>query len=147
MRKGKYLQRPKIFKKGHKCFDHNDFCILQSIADHTTPRVSVCLCFCVCFVIQKPRFFIAYSPASDSRFTESWELIYNRTITNDHAVIPFFSLFFLQQVSAADPDEGAAGDVKYSIIRSDIENHFRLDANSGILYPGLSLLGLNGECA
>lgn len=53
--------------------------------------------------------------------------------------------FYLQQVSATDPDEGAAGDVKYSIIGSDIENTFRLDANSGILYPGASLLGLNGE--
>lgn len=50
-----------------------------------------------------------------------------------------------EQVLATDPDEGPAGDVKYSIIGSDIENTFRLDANSGILYPYASLLGLDGE--
>uniref|UniRef100_A0A8D8JF25 Cadherin-87A n=1 Tax=Culex pipiens TaxID=7175 RepID=A0A8D8JF25_CULPI len=68
--------------------------------------------------------------------------IYHATVAENAALNPPAAIL---QVSAADPDEGAAGDVKYSIIRSDIENHFRLDANSGILYPGLSLLGLNGR--
>ncbi|XP_055623372.1 cadherin-87A [Toxorhynchites rutilus septentrionalis] len=68
--------------------------------------------------------------------------IYHATVAENAALNPPAAIL---QVSAVDPDEGAAGDVKYSIIGSDIENTFRLDANSGILYPGVSLLGLNGQ--
>ncbi|XP_055585161.1 cadherin-87A [Uranotaenia lowii] len=68
--------------------------------------------------------------------------IYHATVAENAALNPPAAIL---QVSASDPDEGPAGDVKYSIVRSDIENTFRLDANSGILYPGVSLLGLNGQ--
>lgn len=66
----------------------------------------------------------------------SWNLIPNAL---------YRERFSSTQVLATDPDEGPAGDVKYSIIGTDIENTFRLDANSGILYPYASLLGLDGE--
>ncbi|XP_058466683.1 cadherin-87A isoform X2 [Malaya genurostris] len=68
--------------------------------------------------------------------------IYHASVAENAALKPPAAIL---QVSATDPDEGAAGDVKYSIISSNIENTFRLDANSGILYPGVSLLGLNGQ--
>lgn len=68
--------------------------------------------------------------------------IYHATVAENAALNPPAAIL---QVLATDPDEGAAGDVKYSIIGSDIENTFRLDANSGILYPYASLLGLDGN--
>lgn len=46
---------------------------------------------------------------------------------------------------ATDPDEGAAGDVKYAILSDNVGGIFRLDANSGILYPGASLIGKSGK--
>uniref|UniRef100_A0A182NLH4 Cadherin domain-containing protein n=1 Tax=Anopheles dirus TaxID=7168 RepID=A0A182NLH4_9DIPT len=49
------------------------------------------------------------------------------------------------QVMATDPDEGAAGDVKYAILSDNVGGIFRLDANSGILYPGASLIGKSGQ--
>ncbi|XP_053682239.1 cadherin-87A [Sabethes cyaneus] len=68
--------------------------------------------------------------------------IYHATVAENAALNPPAAIL---QVSATDPDEGASGDVKYRILRSDIQDTFRLDANSGILYPGVSLLGLNGQ--
>ena len=49
------------------------------------------------------------------------------------------------QVSAFDPDEDDFGVVKYSIVAGNTDYTFRLDPDSGILYPGKSLLGQNGE--
>ncbi|XP_055524329.1 cadherin-87A [Wyeomyia smithii] len=68
--------------------------------------------------------------------------IYHATVAENAALKPPAAIL---QVSATDPDEGPSGDVKYSITQSDIRDTFRLDANSGILYPGVSLLGLNGQ--
>lgn len=47
------------------------------------------------------------------------------------------------QVNAMDADDGAFGEVKYSIISND-NNLFQLDPNSGILYPSKSLKGMEG---
>jgi hypothetical protein len=49
------------------------------------------------------------------------------------------------QVQADDKDEEEAGTVKYSIISGNIDNSFNLDANSGILYPAKSLMGMKGQ--
>lgn len=42
-------------------------------------------------------------------------------------------------------DEGDAGNVKYLILSGNTDNTFKLDTNSGILYPGVSLLGRTGK--
>lgn len=49
------------------------------------------------------------------------------------------------QVSADDHDEDEAGLVKYFILSGNIDNTFKLDPNSGILYPGKSLVGRTGK--
>lgn len=49
------------------------------------------------------------------------------------------------QVQADDKDEEESGTVKYSILSGNIDNSFNLDANSGILYPAKSLMGLKGQ--
>lgn len=49
------------------------------------------------------------------------------------------------QVQADDRDENEAGTVKYSILSGNDDNSFMLDANSGILYPATSLMGMKGQ--
>lgn len=48
------------------------------------------------------------------------------------------------QVYAHDADDGAYGEVKYSILSND-NTLFQLDPNSGILYPSKSLKGMEGK--
>lgn len=59
-----------------------------------------------------------------------------RGLTND-----FFSHL---QLHATDKDDGSYGEIKY-FIKSDKDELFTLDPNSGILYPKRSLNGLKGE--
>lgn len=49
------------------------------------------------------------------------------------------------QVLADDRDESEAGTVKYTILSGNPDNSFKLDANSGILYPAAKLLGRKGN--
>jgi len=49
------------------------------------------------------------------------------------------------QVQADDKDEDEAGTVTYTILSSNDDNSFMLDANSGILYPATSLMGRKGQ--
>lgn len=49
------------------------------------------------------------------------------------------------QVQADDKDEDEAGTVKYTILSGNFDNSFKLDANSGILYPATSLMGRKGQ--
>lgn len=49
------------------------------------------------------------------------------------------------QVQADDRDENEAGTVKYSILSGNDDNLFILNANSGILYPVTSLMGMKGQ--
>lgn len=49
------------------------------------------------------------------------------------------------QVQADDKDEDEAGTVKYTIVSGNSDNSFKLDANSGILYPATSLMGHKGQ--
>lgn len=49
------------------------------------------------------------------------------------------------QVQADDKDEDEAGSVKYSILSGNFDNSFKLDANSGILYPATTLMGRKGQ--
>lgn len=53
-----------------------------------------------------------------------------------------FAFFF--QLHATDKDDGSFGEIKY-FIKSDKDDLFTLDANSGILYPKRSLSGLKGK--
>lgn len=48
--------------------------------------------------------------------------------------------FFICQVRAVDPDEGANGEVWYKIIGGNNNNSFALNPETGILYPAVSLL-------
>uniref|UniRef100_A0A182QKL0 Cadherin domain-containing protein n=1 Tax=Anopheles farauti TaxID=69004 RepID=A0A182QKL0_9DIPT len=68
--------------------------------------------------------------------------IYHATVAENAALHPPAAIL---QVMATDPDEGAAGDVKYAILSDNVGGIFRLDANSGILYPGASLIGKSGQ--
>ncbi|XP_058058428.1 cadherin-87A [Anopheles bellator] len=68
--------------------------------------------------------------------------IYIASVAENAALHPPAAIL---QVSASDPDEGAAGDVKYAILSDNVGGIFRLDANSGILYPGASLIGKSGQ--
>lgn len=49
------------------------------------------------------------------------------------------------QVQADDKDEDEAGTIKYTIVSGNFDNSFKLDANSGILYPATSLMGHKGQ--
>ncbi|ETN58359.1 hypothetical protein AND_010057 [Anopheles darlingi] len=73
---------------------------------------------------------------------EFLQRIYHATVAENAALHPPAAIL---QVSATDPDEGAAGDVKYAILTDNVGGIFRLDANSGILYPGASLIGKSGK--
>uniref|UniRef100_A0A182Y7D4 Cadherin domain-containing protein n=1 Tax=Anopheles stephensi TaxID=30069 RepID=A0A182Y7D4_ANOST len=68
--------------------------------------------------------------------------IYHATVAENAALHPPAAIL---QVTATDPDEGPAGDVKYAILSDNVGGIFRLDANSGILYPGASLIGKSGQ--
>lgn len=48
------------------------------------------------------------------------------------------------QVSAIDADDGANGEVKYTIVSKD-NTLFQLDPTTGILYAGTSLKGMGGK--
>lgn len=48
------------------------------------------------------------------------------------------------QVNANDADDGAFGEIKYTLL-SDDNTLFQLDPNSGILYPSKSLKGMEGQ--
>lgn len=50
----------------------------------------------------------------------------------------------LLQVHAIDRDEGLFGEVRYSIRAGNEQNLFRLDEESGILYPAQNLTGHKG---
>lgn len=67
--------------------------------------------------------------------------IYYANVAENAALHPPATIL---QVSAEDLDEDEAGSVKYSILSGNIDNAFKLDANSGILYPGISLVGRAG---
>lgn len=49
------------------------------------------------------------------------------------------------QVQADDKDEDEAGTVNFSILSGNFDDSFKLDANSGILYPATSLMGRKGQ--
>ncbi|XP_055710433.1 cadherin-87A isoform X2 [Phlebotomus papatasi] len=49
------------------------------------------------------------------------------------------------QVTATDPDEGDAGTVKYFILSGNDAGMFRLDPNTGILYPAIELSHKKGH--
>lgn len=51
---------------------------------------------------------------------------------------------FIQQVHAHDADDGNFGKIKY-YMTSDHSDIFRLDPDSGILYPRQSLKGMRGK--
>ncbi|XP_036327722.1 cadherin-87A [Rhagoletis pomonella] len=53
----------------------------------------------------------------------------------------------LQQVKALDADEGLFGDVRYFITAGNDQGLFRLDAQTGIVYPAQSLHGKKGQYA
>ncbi|XP_052863844.1 cadherin-87A [Anopheles cruzii] len=76
---------------------------------------------------------------NEPRFSQQ---IYIASVAENAALHPPAAIL---QVSASDPDEGPAGDVKYAILSDNVGGIFRLDANSGILYPGASLIGKSGQ--
>lgn len=47
----------------------------------------------------------------------------------------------MNQVRAVDNDEGVNGEVWYKIIKGNKNGSFALNPETGILYPGVSLLG------
>ena len=49
------------------------------------------------------------------------------------------------QVQADDKDEDEAGTVKYSIVSGNFDSSFKLDPNTGILFPATSLMGRKGQ--
>ncbi|XP_062126234.1 cadherin-87A [Drosophila sulfurigaster albostrigata] len=72
-------------------------------------------------------------------FTRS---IYNSTVSENAAFQPPAALL---QVQATDLDEGLYGDVRYIIIAGNEMALFKLDAQSGIIYPAQNLSGKHGN--
>ncbi|XP_061400398.1 cadherin-87A [Musca vetustissima] len=66
---------------------------------------------------------------------------YTSTVAENAALNPPAAVL---QVKAFDLDEGIFGDVRYVIIAGNEEGLFRLDAQTGILYPAQSLNGKKG---
>uniref|UniRef100_A0A1I8MKU3 Cadherin domain-containing protein n=1 Tax=Musca domestica TaxID=7370 RepID=A0A1I8MKU3_MUSDO len=66
---------------------------------------------------------------------------YTSTVAENAALNPPAAVL---QVKAFDLDEGIFGDVRYVIIAGNEEGLFRLDAQTGILYPARSLNGQKG---
>ncbi|TDG52178.1 hypothetical protein AWZ03_001459 [Drosophila navojoa] len=71
-------------------------------------------------------------------FTRS---VYNSTVSENAAYQPPAALL---QVQAIDLDEGLYGDVRYIITAGNEMALFKLDAQSGIIYPAQSLAGKHG---
>ncbi|XP_043864280.1 cadherin-87A [Drosophila mojavensis] len=71
-------------------------------------------------------------------FTRS---VYNSTVSENAAYQPPAALL---QVQAIDLDEGLYGDVRYIITAGNELALFKLDAQSGIIYPAQSLAGKHG---
>ena len=49
------------------------------------------------------------------------------------------------QVVAVDADEGANADLHYTIVEGNERRKFFIDAQSGVIYPNTSFVGLTGE--
>ncbi|XP_039957046.1 cadherin-87A [Bactrocera tryoni] len=69
---------------------------------------------------------------------------YTTTLAENAAVSPPAALL---QVKALDADEGIFGDVRYFIADGNEQGLFRLDAQTGIIYPAQSLSGKKGVYA
>lgn len=67
---------------------------------------------------------------------------YSSTVAENAAINPPAVLL---QVKALDADDGIFGEVRYFIIEGNEENLFKLDSNTGILYPAQSLKGKKGK--
>ncbi|XP_001989490.2 cadherin-87A [Drosophila grimshawi] len=67
--------------------------------------------------------------------------VYNSTVSENAAYQPPAALL---QVQATDLDEGLFGDVRYVITAGNDLALFKLDAQSGIIYPAQSLSGKHG---
>nr|XP_036675635.1 cadherin-87A [Drosophila suzukii] len=67
--------------------------------------------------------------------------VYNSTVAENAAYQPPAALL---QVQAIDQDEGLYGDVRYIITSGNEMALFKLDAQSGIVYPAQSLSGKHG---
>ncbi|KAH8382777.1 hypothetical protein KR009_005221 [Drosophila setifemur] len=67
--------------------------------------------------------------------------VYNSTVAENAAYQPPAALL---QVQAIDQDEGLYGDVRYIITAGNEMALFKLDAQSGIVYPAQSLAGKHG---
>ncbi|XP_068152287.1 cadherin-87A [Drosophila tropicalis] len=67
--------------------------------------------------------------------------VYNSTVAENAAYQPPAALL---QVEATDLDEGLYGDVRYIITAGNELALFKLDAQSGIIYPAQSLSGKHG---
>ncbi|XP_037950631.1 cadherin-87A [Teleopsis dalmanni] len=66
---------------------------------------------------------------------------YTATVAENAAVNPPAALL---QVKADDLDEGIFGDVRYVITEGNVDGLFKLDSQSGIIYPAQSLNGKKG---
>lgn len=66
---------------------------------------------------------------------------YAITVAENAAITPPAALL---QVHAIDQDEGAFGEVRYSIKDGNEQNLFRLDQETGILYPARNLTNQEG---
>uniref|UniRef100_A0A1A9WEW2 Cadherin domain-containing protein n=1 Tax=Glossina brevipalpis TaxID=37001 RepID=A0A1A9WEW2_9MUSC len=66
---------------------------------------------------------------------------YSSTVAENAAINPPAALL---QVKAFDLDEGLFGDVRYVIIEGNEKGLFKLDSQTGILYPAQSLSGQKG---
>lgn len=66
---------------------------------------------------------------------------YTSTVAENAALNPPAALL---QVKAYDLDEGIFGDVRYVITAGNDQQLFKLDAQTGILYPARSLSGQKG---
>ncbi|KAG4077206.1 hypothetical protein HA402_016193 [Bradysia odoriphaga] len=67
--------------------------------------------------------------------------MYYASVASNAALYPPAAIL---QLHATDKDDGTFGEIKY-FIKSDKDDLFTLDANSGILYPKRSLNGLKGK--
>ncbi|CAD6991441.1 unnamed protein product [Ceratitis capitata] len=69
---------------------------------------------------------------------------YTTSLAENAAINPPAALL---QVKAHDADEGIFGDVRYYIVAGNEQGLFRLDAQTGIVYPAQSLSGKKGMYA
>ncbi|KAL5273464.1 hypothetical protein ACFFRR_000290 [Megaselia abdita] len=66
---------------------------------------------------------------------------YFSTIAENAAINPPAALL---QIKALDADSGIFGEVRYFIVEGNEDNLFKLDSNTGILYPAQNLKGKKG---